>query len=107
MGSTKRDREGGHYRLYQDYFHPTKLVFMEAMFRRRYLMPRYLFLTILRAVRDCGPYLGCRPDATSKLGFTSYQKYFVAIRILAYGVVDDLLVEYLRMSGDHLPGGDV
>jgi hypothetical protein len=29
MGNLLHDREDGHYRLYRDYFHPTKPVFME------------------------------------------------------------------------------
>jgi hypothetical protein len=60
-------------------------------------MSRMLFLTILNGVRAHDDY-SAKPDATDKLGFTSYQKYSVAIRILAYGVVDDLIDEYLRIS---------
>jgi hypothetical protein len=29
MGNLLHDQEDGHYRLYRDYFHPTKPVFME------------------------------------------------------------------------------
>jgi hypothetical protein len=32
------------------------------------------------------PYFRCKPDATGKLGFSSYQKCSTAIRMLAYGV---------------------
>jgi hypothetical protein len=32
-GNLKRDREGCHYRQYRDYFHPTKPLFIEALFR--------------------------------------------------------------------------
>jgi hypothetical protein len=70
-------------------------------------MSRDLLLTFLRGMRDDVPYFGYRPDATGKLGFNSYHKCSTAIRMLSYGVADDLLAEYLRMSGDHLPGGDV
>jgi hypothetical protein len=73
-------------------------VFTEALFRWRYRMSRYLFLTILRGVRDYDPYIGCKSDATSKLGFTSYQKCSSTIRMLAYGVAGNLFDEYLRMS---------
>jgi hypothetical protein len=38
--NTLRNREGGHYWLYRDYFQPTKLAFTEAMFRWRYQMSR-------------------------------------------------------------------
>jgi hypothetical protein len=36
--------------------------------------------------------------ASGKLGFSSYQKCSAAIRMLAYGVADDLVDEYMRMS---------
>jgi hypothetical protein len=49
-------------------------------------------------VREHDDYFIARPDTTSKLGFTSYQKCFAAIRMLAYGVAGDLIYEYLRMS---------
>jgi hypothetical protein len=54
-------------------------------------------LIILRGVRDYEPYFRCRPDATGKLGFTSYQKCFAAIRILWYGVSGDIFDDYLRI----------
>jgi hypothetical protein len=40
------------------------------------------------------------PGATDKLGcgFISYQKCFAIICMLVYGVADDLIDEYLRMS---------
>jgi hypothetical protein len=38
------------------------------------------------------------PMPTCKLGFTSCQKCSAAIRMLAYGVADNLIDEYLRMS---------
>jgi hypothetical protein len=55
-------------------------------------------LTILGDVIGYGPYVRCRPDATSKLVFTSYHKCSVPIRMITYGVDGDLLDEYLRMS---------
>jgi hypothetical protein len=61
-------------------------------------MSRKLFLTILNGVRAHDSYLTAKPDATGKLGFTSYQKCFAAIRMLVYGVACDLIDEYLRMS---------
>jgi hypothetical protein len=39
----------------------------------------------LNAVRACNDYFTAKPDATSKIGFTSYQTCS-AIRMLAYGV---------------------
>jgi hypothetical protein len=53
---------------------------------------------ISNGVRAHYDYFTTMPDATGKLGFTSYQKCFVAIRMLAYGVDGNLIDEYLRMS---------
>jgi hypothetical protein len=61
-------------------------------------MSRKLFLTILNGVRAHDSYFTTRPDATGKLGITSYQKCSAAIHMLEYGVADDLIDEYLRMS---------
>jgi hypothetical protein len=61
-------------------------------------MSRKLFLTILNGMRAHDDYFTAKPDATGKLGFTSYKKCFAAIRMLAYGVVGELIDEYLRMS---------
>jgi hypothetical protein len=57
-----------------------------------------VFGPIIKGVRYHNPYFQCRPDATSKLGLSSYQNCSTAIRMLAYGAVDDLVDEYMRMS---------
>jgi hypothetical protein len=62
-----------------------------------------LFLNILLGMTDYDPYFRCRPDATCKLGFTSYQKCSETICMLAYGVDNDLLDQYLRMSETTCP----
>ena len=104
-GSTKgrtknvsRNRVGGHARIFKDYFHRTNPVYKPHMFRRRYRMRRKVFMRILRGVRDYDPYFQCRPDAAGKLGFTSYQKCFAAIRMLSYGMPADIFDEFLRMG---------
>jgi hypothetical protein len=61
-------------------------------------MSRKLFLKIMHEVRCYDDYFYLKKDATSKLGFTSYQKCTLAIRILAYWVFGDLVDEYIRMS---------
>jgi hypothetical protein len=96
--NVKRNHERGHSQLYREYFHPTRPIFDAQRFQRRYRMSRKLFLTILNGVRAHDSYFTTRPDATGKLGFTSYQKCSAAIRMLAYGVAGDLIDEYLRMS---------
>jgi hypothetical protein len=96
--NVKHNREKGHYQLYRGYFHPTNPIFDAQRFRCRYRMSRKLFLRILNEVRAHNNYFTARPDATGKLGFTSYQKCSATIRMLAYGVAGDLIDEYLRMS---------
>jgi hypothetical protein len=61
-------------------------------------MSKVFFIKILNEVRAYGEYFTAKPYATDKLGFTSYQKCYAAIRMLAYGVVGDLVDEYLQMS---------
>jgi hypothetical protein len=94
----KHKCEKGHYQLYRDYFYPTKPIIDAQTFWRHYQMSRKLFMTILNRVRAYVDYFTYKPDATNKLGFTFYQKCSAIIRMLAYGVVGDLVDEYLRMS---------
>jgi hypothetical protein len=61
-------------------------------------MKRDLFNRIRLGVLDYDEWFKCKPDATGKLGFSSYQKCTAAVRMLAYGVAGDLVDEYLRMS---------
>jgi hypothetical protein len=61
-------------------------------------MSRDLFLKIMHVVRCYDDYFNLKEDATRKLGFTSYRKCIVAIRMLAYGVASDLVDEYIRMN---------
>jgi hypothetical protein len=84
--NVKCNREKSHYQLYCDYCHLTNPLFDAQRFRRRYRISRKLFLRILNGARAHDNYFTSRPDATSKLGFTSYQKCSTTIRMLAYGV---------------------
>jgi hypothetical protein len=43
-------------------------------------------------------YLHLKKDDMGKFGFTSYHKCTVTVRMLGYGVVGDLVDEYIRMS---------
>ena len=58
-------------------------------------MSRPLFLRIMSGVKARDNYFVARRDATGMLGFTSYQKCSTAIHMLAYGVVGDLVDEYV------------
>jgi hypothetical protein len=89
--NVKRNREKGHYQLYWDYFQPTKPIHDAQKFRLHYRMSRKLFTGILNELRAYDGYFTCKPNATGKLGFTSYQKCSAAIRMLVYGVVGDLV----------------
>jgi hypothetical protein len=83
--------------LYADYFHPETVLYRNY-FWRHFWIPRKLFGRIIEGVRLHNLYFRCKPDATGKLGFSSYQKCSAAIRMLAYGVARDLVDEYMRMS---------
>jgi hypothetical protein len=91
------NRENGHVQLCVDYFHPETMLYRNY-FWRHFRMSRKLFGQIIEGVRLHDPYFRCKPDATGKLGFSSYQKCSAAIRMLAYGVAGDLVDEYMRMS---------
>jgi hypothetical protein len=91
------NRENDHMQLYTDYFHPETTLY-QNYFWHHFRMSRKLFGRIIEGVRFHDPYFRCKPDATGKLGFSSYQKCSADIRMLAYGVADDLVDEYMRMS---------
>ena len=88
--SIPRNRVDGYQRLYADYFDRTDPMFREYLFRRRYRMPRDMFMVILRGFRDYDPYFQCRPDAIGALGFTSYQKCSADIRMLFHTIAHEL-----------------
>jgi hypothetical protein len=95
---TEHGRDEEHAQLWRDYFQRTNPIYKTPCFRRRFLISMDLFLKIMHSVRCYNDYLNLKADATCKLGFSSYQKCTAAIRMLAYGVVGDLVVEYIRMS---------
>ncbi|XP_073359709.1 uncharacterized protein [Aegilops tauschii subsp. strangulata] len=92
-----RNRERGHTLLYADYFANTPL-YKPDKFRRRFRMARHVFNRIREGVVAHDPYFECKTDALGKLGFSSYQKCTAAIRMLAYGILGDLVDEYVRIS---------
>ncbi|XP_020151597.1 uncharacterized protein [Aegilops tauschii subsp. strangulata] len=61
-------------------------------------MRMHVFNRIREGVVAHDPYFDCKEDTLGKLGFSSYQKCTVAIRMLAYGIPGDLVDEYVRMS---------
>jgi len=65
----RRDREGAHDRLYEDYF-ADNCNFPPEYFRRRYRMRRTLFLRIVDRLGEYSPYFTQRVDAINRLGFS-------------------------------------
>jgi predicted SpoU family rRNA methylase len=49
-------------------------------------------------VKEYDGYFQLKKDATGKLGLTSYQKRTTVVRMRVYGVVDDLVHEYMCMN---------
>jgi hypothetical protein len=97
-GNVNRDREAGHVRMYEDYFDPIMPLYKAEAFLRRYRMSTDPFLVILNGVRDYDDHFEAKYDCTGKIGFSSYQKCSAAVRQLAYGVLGDLIDDYMRMS---------
>lgn len=57
-----------------------------------------LFLQIQFAVETHDPYFVRKRDATGILGLSSIQKVIVAVRILAYRVAANAVVNYVRIA---------
>jgi hypothetical protein len=66
-----RNREAGHVQLYADYFH-LEMALYQNYFRRCFRISRKLFGQIMEGVRLYDPYFKCKPNATGKLGLSSY-----------------------------------
>ncbi|XP_052109233.1 uncharacterized protein LOC127741218 [Arachis duranensis] len=92
-----RDREAGHDRLFQDYF-ADESVYNANIFRRRFRMRRHVFLWIVDALSNVYPYFQQSVDATGRRDLSPLQKCTAAIRILAYGVVADVVDGYVRIG---------
>jgi hypothetical protein len=60
-------------------------------------MSRKLFDTIIDRVCYHDPFFKCKSDAIGKIVFSSHQKCSAAIHMLSYGVVGDLVDEYVCM----------
>ena len=51
-----------------------------------------------KGVMGYDDYFKCKYDALGKVGFSSYQKCTIVVRMLAHGIPDGLLDEYVCMS---------
>ncbi|XP_042006264.1 protein ALP1-like [Salvia splendens] len=91
----RRDHAEAHTRLVEDYF-ADQPRWGPAVFRRRFRMSRYLFLSIVRTLSSRDEFFTFREDGIGKPGLTPLQKCTVALRQLAYGTTADLFDEYLH-----------
>lgn len=87
----------GHERFFLDYFAPA-LIYPSALFRRRFQMKHSLFLRIQSKVEAHDSYFVQKRNSANKLGLSSLQKINVAVRMLAYEVLGDLIDEHVRIG---------
>ncbi|XP_048613128.1 uncharacterized protein LOC106422532 [Brassica napus] len=92
----ERYREGGHNRLWNDYFSVDATY--SAQFRWRFRMNKDLFIRIVYELSENIPFFQHRQDATGRFGHTPLQKCTAVIRQLAYGSAADAVDEYLRIG---------
>ncbi|XP_042386814.1 uncharacterized protein LOC121978550 [Zingiber officinale] len=92
-----REREVGHYRLFNDYF-SDQPVYTDEMFRRRFQMRRELFLGIVEKLQNHSEYFPWRIDAMGRMDLSPLQKCTAALLQLAYGAPSDQSDEYLRLA---------
>jgi hypothetical protein len=83
--------------LYNDYFHPETALYRNY-FRCRFRILRKLFGRTIEGVCYQDPFFKCKSDVTVKLDFSSYRKYSVGVRMLAYGFVSDPVDEYYKRN---------
>ena len=93
----QRNHLVGHERLSFDYFAPTP-IYPPALFHRRFRMKCFLFLHIQSKVEAHDSYFVQKRNSANELGLSSLQKITVALRILAYGVLGDLIDEYVQIE---------
>ncbi|XP_021714872.1 uncharacterized protein LOC110682835 [Chenopodium quinoa] len=86
-----RDREDVDTRLYKDYFSP-KPLYNDDMFCQRFFMRKHVFTRIVKELRKSNEYFRQRPDVTGRLGALAFQKFTTAMRMLAYGSLNDINV---------------
>ena len=87
----------GHESLFLDYFAPTP-IYPPALVRRRFQIKRSFFLCIQSKVEAHDSYFVLKINSANKLGLSSLQKITVAPRMLAYGVLGDLMDEYVQIG---------
>ncbi|XP_068309906.1 uncharacterized protein [Pyrus communis] len=80
-----------------NYFNPNS-VYTEDDFKRCFRMRRHVFERLLRDVQQVNPYFRQKLDRAGCAGFSPHQKVIVALRMMAYGSLADLMDETHGMS---------
>jgi len=68
------------------------------MFRRRYRKQKHVFLQIVRDLSSSDNYFTQRVDAANKEGISPLSKCTTTMRMLAYGVAEDAVDEYIKIG---------
>ena len=92
--SIRRNHFVGHERNFLDYFAPTP-IYQPTLFHRRFRMKRSLFLRIQSKREAHDSYFVQKRNSAKKFGLSSLQKIIAALRMLVYGVLGDLIDEYV------------
>ncbi|XP_024006490.1 uncharacterized protein LOC112083000 [Eutrema salsugineum] len=93
----EREREQGHFRLWNDYF-SDDATYPPDTFKRRFRMNKDLFMRIVDRLSNEVLYFKQRRNAIGRLGLSPLQKCTAAIRMMAYGTTADAVDEYLRFG---------
>lgn len=93
----QRDHQGGHNRLWEDYF-SCDPVFPPQIFRQRFRIRRELFIRIVDGISNHSIYFQHISDALGQMGLSPLQKCTSAIRQLAYGTAADLFDESIQIG---------
>ncbi|XP_026396675.1 uncharacterized protein LOC113291345 [Papaver somniferum] len=93
-----RDRRRRHNLIIRDYFRGEDSKYPPQHFRRRFRMDISLFIRILHDITNYDKYFTQRYDAVKREGLSPLQKMIAAVRMLAYGLLADILDEYIQIG---------
>ncbi|TVU11411.1 hypothetical protein EJB05_44996, partial [Eragrostis curvula] len=93
----RRKRQGGHDKIWDDYFSEDP-IYGHSFFHRRFRMFRNLFLRIAHAVEGHCDYFVQKRNATCELGHSCLKKVAVAICMLGTGCSADFIDDWLYMA---------
>ena len=109
--NARRDFEGAHSRVKQDYFWPKtrirpdgscqlRTVYLDRQFEHRFWMPKKLFDRLFTAVVEQSDYFrkDIRPNYSGCFDISPLLKVVCALRQIAYSVPADATDEYCEVS---------